>query len=158
MSLLRENRIVIFVIGGIVLLGAIFYFAVGSDENAAKKVVTDFGSKLQQVSLLSAEASSSMASMYGPYVDTALLSAWQKDPRHAPGRLTSSPWPDRIEVVSIAPQGSGFVVQGAVVLMTSEEKEKGGYVGFVPVMIQIVPEDGSWHIVAYQEQATSTRQ
>lgn len=152
----RENRIAIAVIAGVVALGLIAYFAVGSDENSARRVVIDFGAKLQEVSLLAPDASSTIESTYRPYVSEGLLKQWQAHPEGAPGRLTSSPWPDRIEVLSMSSQGSGYVVQGAIVLMTSEEKAKGGYVGFVPVMIQLIPEGGGWRIAAFQEQATTT--
>ncbi|HEY4499266.1 MAG TPA: hypothetical protein VJH94_04375, partial [Candidatus Paceibacterota bacterium] len=114
-------------------------------------VVKEFGLELQKVSLLDPSASSTIAALYSPYVAPELVAVWQKNPEGAPGRLTSSPWPDRIEVVRTTPQGEGYIMQGAVILMTSAEKE-GENAGIVPVIIQVVSRDGKWLIAAYQEQ------
>jgi len=136
----------------VVALAAVVIFGIpGQREAAARAVVKDFGGELQKVSLLDPSASSTMAVQYSPYVVPELLAAWQKDPESAPGRLTSSPWPDRIEVVQTTPQGAGYVMQAAVLLKTSAEAE-GENAGIVPVIIQVVQREGKWLIAAYQEQ------
>ena len=143
----------------IIVLGAIGYlfYPTHNDESAARATVTAFGQHLKNVSLLSPNASSTIAQEYGSFVMPALLAVWQSDPTQAPGRQTSSPWPDRIEVLSMTPQAKSYVVQGAIILMTSEETTHGGNAGIIPVMLQVVPAgDGKWYIAAYEEQATTS--
>lgn len=126
----------------------------GRDERAVRSLIADFGKHMQKVSLLASDASSTIATEYAPFVSPDLIAAWQKDPTKAPGRTTSSPWPDHIEITQMTPQGAGYIVQGAIILMTSNEVEHGGNAGIIPVYIQVVRLDGKWQIVAYQEVAT----
>jgi hypothetical protein len=120
-----------------------------SDENAASSTVAAFGQTLQQVSLMAPDAATMIANTYAPYVDPALLQQWEADPQSAPGKVVSSPWPDHIQINSIAPQGSGYVVDGELVFMSS-----AGVDNTTPVVIQLANENGSWKIVAFQGQAT----
>lgn len=122
-----------------------------------RATVAGFGQELKQVSLLSPDASSTMASAYGPYVDPALLAQWQANPERAPGRAVSSPWPESIVISSIAPQGAGYAVQGAIVYMTSADFANGTHGTIVPVTLLVIPEAGGWRIAAFQEMSTSTR-
>jgi hypothetical protein len=125
-----------------------------SQESAASSTVAAFGKTLQQVSIMAPNASSTIASTYAPYVDPQLLAQWEADPTSAPGRVVSSPWPDHIQINSIASQGAGYVVDGKLVFMTSDNTEHGGNAGTTPVVIQLEDENGSWMIVAFQGQAT----
>lgn len=140
----------------VILAGtALAYFQYGSSARAernATQTITEFGAHLKDVSLLGPEASTTIAAEYGPYVEPALLAKWQADPRSAPGRTTSSPWPERIEVLDMTPQGKGFAAQAAVILMTSEEAGTEGNAGFIPVMILAMPGEGGWRIAAFEEQ------
>ena len=43
----------------------------------------------------------SMTDNYSEFVTPELLSKWESDPKNAPGRLVSSPWPDHIEILSV---------------------------------------------------------
>jgi len=117
------------------------------DSAAARSLVEEFGGQLQHVSLLSPEDTlkSDIQSAYAPYVTSDLMQMWLTDPRHAPGRETSSPWPDRIEISSIAQQGSGYVATGNIVMKTSE-----GDADSQPVVIQVLRENGAWKIAAFQ--------
>jgi hypothetical protein len=74
-----------------------------SDELAVMNLVKGFGSKLQLVSLLAPKdiLSKSIQDNYTGYVSPTLIAEWISNPLNAPGRLTSSPWPDRIEILSI---------------------------------------------------------
>lgn len=122
-----------------------------SGESAASATVTEFGKNLQKVSLLAPDASTALVVFYGPYVTHELLASWKANMDLVPGKKTSSPWPDHIQITKVTPQGNGYVVTGGVVLMTST-----GLAGVVPVVLQVVEQDGKWLIAAYQEQATST--
>ena len=49
------------------------------------------------------------------------------DVSKAPGRVTSSPWPDHIEITRITPEEPDqYRVEGFVVEMTSQEAVQGG--------------------------------
>ena len=92
---------------GAVLIGSVSNTPTqASQEAAASSTVASFGKLLQQVSIMAPNASSTIASTYAPYVDPALLKQWESDPKNAPGRVVSSPWPDHI---SIDPR-DGFVL------------------------------------------------
>lgn len=125
---------------------------VACDAAAARAVVERFGERLRRVSLLAPDAvrTREIREAYADLVTPVLLEAWLADPSRAPGRETSSPWPDRIEVRSIAPaDGDACVVEGAVVHVTSGEVAAGGAELREPVTLRVVEEDG-WRIAAYQ--------
>ncbi len=64
-----------------------------------------------------------MDSAYAPYVAPELLDAWKSDPQHAPGRLTSSPSPDRIGIRAVQMNADGsYVVTGTVIETASGAK------------------------------------
>lgn len=152
------RNIIIGVVLALVVLGTLGYVfsddvARRADERAVRSFVEDFGGHLQKVSLLSPEASSTIVREYEAFASPALIALWQSDPSKAPGRLTSSPWPDHIEITQLMPQGAGYLVQGAVVFMTNGEE---GSAGITPVYIQVVRVDGEWQIVAYQEVADTS--
>jgi len=97
-----------------------------SDAAAVANLVEDFGRKLQAVSLQAPKDTleKSMQENYGAYVSPALLEKWLNDPLNAPGRLTSSPWPERIETKSIEKLSeSAYEVQGEIIEVTSAEEE-----------------------------------
>lgn len=108
-------------------------------------VVEGFGQRLQLVSLLAPDAAAQIRSQYADFVAPELLDAWAADPESAPGRLTSSPWPDHIDVASLSIQANGsYAVEGAVVEMTST-----GEAGRLPVVIVVDEIGGRWLITAY---------
>lgn len=88
-----------------------------AEQNAARNVVEQFGGQLKNVSLLGepAAVTAAMEQYYKPYVTSSLLSQWEKDSTKAPGRLTSSPSPDRIEVSTITRDGSSYAVDGNII-------------------------------------------
>jgi bla regulator protein BlaR1 len=150
-------------VGLLILLGVLgglawYQWSGVGDVAAARATVRDFGLQLKNVPLAAEEevVQESIGGYYSPFVTKDLLTAWITDVELAPGRLTSSPWPDRIEIVDMTEQGAGYVVRGDIVLMTSAEvtSEEDDNAGTVPVIIQLVPVDGGWRIAAYQEQAS----
>jgi len=96
---------------------------------AAENAVVGLGQQLNKVSLLAPDASSTMEEFYGPYVAPDLLAKWEADPSKAPGKQTSSPWPDHIQVTDVQKNGDAYAMQGQIVLMTSNEVEHGGIAG-----------------------------
>jgi hypothetical protein len=124
-----------------------------ADKAAVRSTITTFGQQLQKVSLLAPNASTTIASTYAAYATPQLLASWEADPESAPGRLTSSPWPDHIDITSVQKTSEGYAVQGNLILMTSNEVEHGGNAGSEPVSLQLVKTDGKWLISSYQATA-----
>jgi hypothetical protein len=116
-------------------------------HDAIAKLVRDFGSKLQLVSLLAPRelVAQSMRQHYAPFVAPALLQQWIENPPSAPGRRVSSPWPDRIEIRSVKPDGPDrYGVDGEVVEMTS-----AGEADRTAVRLVVERIDGAWRITDY---------
>lgn len=146
------------ILAAVVLVGAAVatYFLAGwptalEDEDAARAVVEEFGKKLQNVNILADKtmAADAIVREYGPLISPALLSQWQNDPTQAPGRITSSPWPDHIQITSLDRENrSRFVIEGDIVEVSNE-----GGMSVEPVeavrrsAIFVVEEQGnSWRI------------
>lgn len=119
------------------------------DETAEKttvtNLITNFGLKLQKVSQLAPEdiLKTSIQENYGELISPNLLSAWQKEPQNAPGRLVSSPWPDRIEILSIEKLAEdAYRVKGEIIEITSDKK----IVAKRPVTLLVKMIDNHWLI------------
>ena|ERR1044072_368763 len=155
--------ITIAIVALIAAAGAYYYYsrpsvstptpATPEESQQIRATVTEFGKKLQAVPLSadSDTAADAIQRNYAPYVSTALLAKWKNDPSAAPGRLTSSPWPDRIEISSVSKEGEEFYkVEGNVIEMTSEEVAHGGTAGSYPIVIELGKDhdSGAWVITA----------
>ena len=123
-------------------------------EEAVRGVVEAFGKKLQMVSLLAPEdvLRESMREHYADYVSPSLLEAWQNNPESAPGRLTSSPWPDRIEIRSVeATADDAYRVEGDIVEVTSAgQNGDDGTADKRPVTLEVRNIEGRWLIDAVE--------
>src|SRR5690606_24350598 len=95
------------------------------DKYTVNALVGNFGRKLHMVSLLAPEdmLKESLEENYGDFVSPALLEEWLKDPVNAPGRLTSSPWPDRIEILNTEKISDGIYEVKGVIIEIANEKE-----------------------------------
>jgi len=121
------------------------------DKMAVASLVKDFGSKLQTVSLLAPEdvVSKSIQENYSEFVSPALLKEWLGAPLNAPGRLTSSPWPDRIEILTIERLAEGvYKVQGEIIEITSTERASGGIAAKRPISLEVENTGNRWLIRA----------
>lgn len=124
-----------------------------ADESSIRATVDAFGRRLQNVSLLAPDAAEQMRLQYSQYVSPALLASWMSDPRKAPGRLVSSPWPDHIEVDSLVMQAPDrCVITGSVIELTSVEAVNGGAAAKIPVRIVVQQLRGTWLITDYAPQ------
>lgn len=125
------------------------------DSAAVVTVVQRFGERLAYVSLLAPpdQRSERIRTEYGPWVTMLLLSAWLTDPTSAPGRETSSPWPARIDVREVRPEGSRqYRVLGDVVYVTSVDADSADVALREPVTIGLIRgDDGSWRITQWEE-------
>ncbi len=91
-----------------------------ADDSAIRSRMQEFGTKFKSVSLLAPDATKQIADTYGPYASAELIAQWQKDPSLAPGKQTSSPWPERLDVVSVSPEGpDGYLVEANVIEMVN---------------------------------------
>jgi len=122
------------------------------EERAVRYVVESFGKRLQNVSLQSPNAAQMIEEQYAEWVDPELLKIWMNDISRAPGRVTSSPWPDRIEITSIVREADRYVVVGFVVEVTSIEVVSGGAAAKIPVRIVLKKREGRWFITEYAEE------
>lgn len=122
-----------------------------ADEKAVTGMVEAFGKKLQTVSLLAPKdvLEKSMKENYGEFVSQALLNQWINDPENAPGRLTSSPWPDRIEVRDAKRVSEGiYEVNGEIIEITSTEQANDGIAAKRPITVTVKKADSKWLIEA----------
>jgi hypothetical protein len=118
----------------------------GVHEPEVRAVVEDFGSRLQNVSLLAPDAADQIAAQYGDLVTPELLAAWQADPSQAPGRLTSSPWPDHLDIRIVRPVSeTEYTVEAVLVEMTST-----GESGRANVRLIVIGEGDAWLISAFE--------
>ena len=123
-------------------------------EGAARETIVGFGSKLKNVPLLSDEKTlkQSINKEYKPYVTNELLNFWLDNLDSAPGRATSSPWPEKIEILEFDKTNEGYISEGYIVLMTSVDIERGsGNSGTIPVKLKLVDEGSGWKISKYEE-------
>lgn len=98
-----------------------------SDNSGVIKTVEYFGRNLKNVYILDPEETcrEQIKQNFSAYVAPSLLAEWIKDPSKAPGRYTSSPWPDRIEIKDIVKINSNkYIVDGDIVEITSVPNEE----------------------------------
>jgi len=127
--------------------------AAEDDEKAVAGLVEEFGRRLQNVSLQAPKdvVGRSMQEHYGGLVSPALLEEWTNDPAGAPGRVTSSPWPERIEILSITKQSDdAYEVRGEVIEVSSASKASGGIDAKRPITLAVGRSDGGWLITAVE--------
>lgn len=123
-----------------------------AEVNQVRHLVENFGKRLQLVSLQSPDVSQEIQKEYSEFVSPALLKVWMNAPSKAPGRIVSSPWPDRIEITSLTKEeGEKYVINGYVVEITSVEVVNGGAAAKIPVHIVVQKEQGHWVITEYSE-------
>ena len=153
---------VLIVIIAIIVIGFLaLYFGPAAREargnDAAKAVLVAFGTKLKNVPLVgeSTALTSAIEENYAPYVTPELLADWKANPAHAPGRLASSPLPDRLTVETMVAQGTGRIINGEVIMVTIDQKP-GESADTVPYIAQLIQTPRGWKIAAYQEETVQT--
>lgn len=97
-------------------------------EADARALVQEFGTKLKNVPLTGEEQAvrDAIRKEYSAFLTPELLASFQGEPHDAPGRLMSSPWPEKIEITKVWPIGQAFVVDAEIVYLTSKEVAEGG--------------------------------
>lgn len=121
-----------------------------AEKNEVIKFVQNFGEQLRMVSLLAPEdiLKDTMNEYYGDYVSVELIEKWLKDPVAAPGKLTSSPWPGRIDILSVEKASENeYIVVGNIVEFTSVEMEEGGIAAKREITLNVKKTDNKLMIV-----------
>ncbi|MGI6452361.1 MAG: PdaC/SigV domain-containing protein [Syntrophomonadaceae bacterium] len=124
-----------------------------SDETQVAEVVKNFGQNLKSVSLLASAdiLKNSIQENYSPYVSPELIAKWQQDPGNAPGRVTSSPWPERIDILGIDIQSDlKYEVRAEIIEVTSTELANGGYAAKQPITLTVEKINNNWLITSYE--------
>lgn len=119
------------------------------DEQDVRTLVEAFGEKLRMVSLTAPKdaAAASIKENYSDYVTPELLQEWQANPQSAPGRAVSSPWPDRIDILSIEMNDKNqYTIYGEIIEVTGTEHASGEAAAKIPVTIITQKADGHWLI------------
>ena len=117
------------------------------NEALVRTVVDDFGKYLKNVSLESPTVSNEIEANYQSFLTPQLLNAWKTDPSKALGRLTSSPWPDRIDIEEITKiSDNQYLVKGKIIEITSVEEVQGGVADERNVEISVVKLNDKWLI------------
>ncbi|MCK9187361.1 MAG: hypothetical protein PHS16_02405 [Candidatus Colwellbacteria bacterium] len=139
----------------IIILTLLFLGFRGMQTNTDKEkaivqeIVFNFGSKLKNVSLLAPEDNlkESILDNYNDYVDPVLLNSWLDNTAEAPGRLTSSPWPEKIDISEIKKIGSrSYKISGDIIEVTNIELERGGFAAKKPITLSVAEKNGKWVI------------
>jgi hypothetical protein len=124
-----------------------------TEEAAIRNLVENFGTRIQHVSLLASDAAQQMQKQYSDFVSPTLLETWMSDVSKAPGRTVSSPWPDRIEITTLAKEAPDrYVITGFVVEVTSVEMVNGGAAAKIPVRVVVQKDQSRWLITEYAEE------
>lgn len=151
---IRRNQLYIIIAVIILLMAAFIIYSIYNNNNSKDEskdviiLVEDFGSSLKNVSLLAPRdlLIEAIKANYSPYVTDELMQSWLVHPRRAPGRTTSSPWPDRIEITEIERLSEDeFSIKGRIVELTSTEAEDGGAV-YRPVELIVRKTGNKWLI------------
>ena len=118
------------------------------EQEQVRSAVTAFGQKLQMVSLTAPpeQARQQMQENYGELVTPELLAQWQNQPDSAPGRKVSSPWPDRIEIMSVEKTDGKYAVKGEIIEITSVEKTSGGAAARQSIDLTLTKSGDRWLI------------
>jgi hypothetical protein len=147
---------------GLIVIGAIIVFwpkgeevDLIAEEEGVQELVTEFGERLKNVSLTAADAADQIRSEYSAFVSEDLLSQWAEDPQSAPGRLTSSPWPERIAVQRTRKESNQYIVEGEVIYLSSQDIVQGGASSRQPVTLLVEQENDTWRITSYTAEQQS---
>ena len=150
---IRKNHFYIIIAFIVVLMAlVIFYFInnesnLNNDNDEVVRLVEEFGSTLKNVSLLAPRdlVIEAIEENYTPYVTDELLQNWINHPRRAPGKTTSSPWPDRIEITDVnRVSDDEYFVKGRIAEITSEDANTAA--AYRPIELTITRTDSKWLI------------
>lgn len=152
---IRKKQFYIIIAVIVVLMALFIIYSIrnegssNNDNDEVIRLVEDFGGTLKNVSLLAPRdlVIQAIKENYSPYVTDELLQKWMNSPRSAPGKTTSSPWPQRIEVTEIDRlSDEEYSIKGRIAEVTSTEAESGGAFAFRPIDLIVRRVENKWLI------------
>lgn len=151
------HRYLIILLVAVVAAATAFWYYHGRQEHGntaqARIVVAGLGDNLQKVPLVASKeiVAFAMDQYYAFYVHPDLLAKWKADPLNAPGRLTSSPWPDRIDVKNAVKNADGtFTVDAEIVEIANGASGKQE-ANRIPVRFVLTLGPDGWQITDYKK-------
>lgn len=120
-----------------------------NEETQVRTVVETFGKALKQVSLTAEPqvASDAIISTYAPYLTSTLLNSWALEPDLALGKVTSSPWPERIEITQMTRTADNeYHVMGNIIQVTSDTTNQAQGASQDPVDLIVQKVSNEWLI------------
>jgi len=159
------SRDIFIVLGSILLVGVVVWFGFRStdpilsvsneEDTSVRAFVQDFGSRFKQVSLLSDDVSQEIGKYYGMYASPELIKKWQDRTEPAPGRHSSSLWPESVDVVSVMPQAPGVYRVEANVIEVVSGPGKPEPAAVYPISLVVEKRGDTWIIVSLTKGAYS---
>ena len=152
---IKKNHFYIIIVVLVVLMAIFIVYSINKDNNSKDenedliKLVEEFGGRIKNVSLLAPRnlVIDAIQENYSPYVTEDLLQEWLNHPRRAPGKTTSSPWPDRIEIREVTRLSDNeYAVKGRIVEVTSTEAQGGGGAAYRPIELILRRSGNKWLI------------
>jgi hypothetical protein len=148
--------VAIFLIASIA--AGVFYYFYSQQRSAylahaeALSLVASFGDELRSVSLLAppAELAKEMDQHYAIFVHPDLLAKWKADPSLAPGRRTSSPYPDRIDVLNATKNPDGTFTVNGNIIEVARGAEGPQLVSFTKARFTLTLGPDGWQITNYE--------
>jgi hypothetical protein len=156
----------ILIIGGIVVLlilsAVVFWYlrqpeppqSLTNGQFGVAAITNAFGANLKMVSLTAEPGliASSMDSYYKPYVTPQLLAKWKANPTIAPGKRTSSPYPEKIEITSVTQLSKKqYEVVGTVAEVVTGSNGALTPVETYTLKLKLKYDDGIWLISDVQK-------
>jgi len=119
------------------------------DIKLVESIVSNFGQRLKMVSVLATEdiVIKDIERYYSQFISTELLEKWKESPQSIPGRYTSSPWPDRIEIFNVRRISENeYEVKGEIVEVTSSGMSSEEAVSKIPLILKVTKNGEKWAI------------
>jgi len=118
-------------------------------EKSVVDFAQEFGALLQEVALMVPKevAAENIREKYSNFVTPEMLKRWTDNPEVAPGRASSSPWPDRFEVSGLEKLSrEEVVVRGTIVWITSTEIASGEAAFTQFMVLNVYKRETGWQI------------
>jgi len=116
----------------------------------ASVTIKEFGNRLKNVYLTAPEeeVKKAIEENYRDFLSPTLLNLWLEDPSKALGRVTSSPWPERIEFIGVflLSNDDQYIALGRIIEVTSVEMIEGGEASSQIAKFTIKKINGKWLI------------
>jgi hypothetical protein len=123
-----------------------------------RDITHQFGEKIQTVSLTSSTSvrNEQLQTAFGDLVTANLLKQWKERSTNVPGKKTSSPWPDHIDISSVIPRSpTRYEVTGYIIYLTSDQALQGGETRREPITLTLEQVGTAWNIVAVETKLTN---